>query len=403
MKEEKLGNLCTITSSKRIFANQYVNEGVPFYRSKEIIEKNDFKQPTEPLYIAENIYEQIEAKYGVPKEGDMLLTSVGTLGIPYIVKNERFYFKDGNLTWFKDFKDSLSSKYLYYCLTSTFGRQSLLNIAIGSSQPALTIEILKRYKINVPKRVVQDKIVEILSAYDELIMNNKQQIKILEQMAENLYKEWFVRFRFPGYETAEFVEGVPKGWKRCRLKEFINFNPNYKTEKKQYYTNIPMAALSTNGMYINEAEISLEEKSSGTHFRNGDVLFAKITPCLENGKTGLVTCLKDNEIGVGSTEFIVMQGAKVSSFFTYCIARNDLFRQLAINSMNGADGRQRADISFIQNIKWILPDDEILLKFEHITSAIIKQINILHKQNQNLIKQRDYLLPRLMSGKLQVK
>ena len=222
-------------------------------------------------------------------------------------------------------------------------------------------------------------------------------------MAENLYKEWFVRFRFPGYERAEFVEGVPKGWKRCRLKEFINFNPNYKTEKKQYYTNIPMAALSTNGMYINEAEISLEEKSSGTHFRNGDVLFAKITPCLENGKTGLVTCLKDNEIGVGSTEFIVMQGAKVSSFFTYCIARNDLFRQLAINSMNGADGRQRADISFIQNIKWILPDDEILLKFEHITSAIIKQINILHKKNQNLIKQRDYLLPRLMSGKVQVK
>lgn len=297
-----------------------------------------------------------------------------------------------------------SRDYIFYLLSSKCIKEDIANRAYGAAnQVNISSSAIGNIKWDFPSIDMQKKIGDVLSSFDNLIETNNKRIKILEQMAENLYKEWFVRFRFPGYETAEFVEGVPKGWKRCRLKEFINFNPNYKTEKKQYYTNIPMAALSTNGMYINEAEISLEEKSSGTHFRNGDVLFAKITPCLENGKTGLVTCLKDNEIGVGSTEFIVMQGAKVSSFFTYCIARNDLFRQLAINSMNGADGRQRADISFIQNIKWILPDDEILLKFEHITSAIIKQINILHKQNQNLIKQRDYLLPRLMSGKLQVK
>ena len=305
---------------------------------------------------------------------------------------------------FRGIDNASDTNYIYYLLCMPYMRNMAINSMTGASgRQRADIGFIKKIPWTFPSLEMQKRIANILSQYDNLIDNNNKRIKILEQMAENLYKEWFVRFRFPGYETAEFVDGVPKGWKRCRLKEFINFNPNYKTEKKQYYTNIPMAALSTNGMYINEAEISLEEKSSGTHFRNGDVLFAKITPCLENGKTGLVTCLKDNEIGVGSTEFIVMQGAKVSSFFTYCIARNDLFRQLAINSMNGADGRQRADISFIQNIKWILPDDEILLKFEHITSAIIKQINILHKQNQNLIKQRDYLLPRLMSGKVQVK
>ena len=305
---------------------------------------------------------------------------------------------------FRGIDNVSDTNYIYYLLCMPYMRNMAINSMTGASgRQRADIGFIKKIPWTFPSLEMQKRIANILSQYDNLIDNNNKRIKILEQMAENLYKEWFVRFRFPGYERAEFVEGVPKGWKRCRLKEFINFNPNYKTEKKQYYTNIPMAALSTNGMYINEAEISLEEKSSGTHFRNGDVLFAKITPCLENGKTGLVTCLKDNEIGVGSTEFIVMQGAKVSSFFTYCIARNDLFRQLAINSMNGADGRQRADISFIQNIKWILPDDEILLKFEHITSAIIKQINILHKQNQNLIKQRDYLLPRLMSGKVQVK
>ena len=86
-KEYRLGDVCTITSSKRIFAEQYVSEGIPFYRSKEIIEKNNNQSLSEPLFISRDVYEQIKTKFGVPKENDILLTSVGTLGIPYIVKN----------------------------------------------------------------------------------------------------------------------------------------------------------------------------------------------------------------------------------------------------------------------------------------------------------------------------
>lgn len=193
----KLGDYCDITSSKRVFANQYVEKGVPFYRSREIIEKKEMADISEPLFISEELYETFRKKFGVPIEGDLLLTSVGTLGIPYIVKNERFYFKDGNLTWMKNFKKELSSKYLYYWLNSKFGKESLINRAIGSSQAALTIAILKKYKIFLPTLRNQNQIVDILSAFDNLIENNNKRIKILEQMAENLYKEWFVRFRFP--------------------------------------------------------------------------------------------------------------------------------------------------------------------------------------------------------------
>jgi len=99
-----LGKLCNITSSKRIYASEYVSTGVPFYRSKEVIQKHDGEAINTELFISEEKYNEIKNKFGVPTKGDMLMTSVGTLGIPYIVKaSEKFYFKDGNLTWYKDF------------------------------------------------------------------------------------------------------------------------------------------------------------------------------------------------------------------------------------------------------------------------------------------------------------
>lgn len=120
--KEQIGNHCEITSSKRIFFSEYVESGVPFYRSKEIIESSQGQEISEPLFITEEKYSQIMKQFGVPCAGDMLLTSVGTIGIPYIVKSEdRFYFKDGNLTWFRDFDDELSSRYLYYWIKSAEG------------------------------------------------------------------------------------------------------------------------------------------------------------------------------------------------------------------------------------------------------------------------------------------
>ena len=103
-KEYKLGEVCAISSSKRIFANEYQNTGIPFYRGKEIIEKHNGANISNELFISEEKYNEIKTKFGAPKKGDMLLSSVGTLGVPYIVRDETFYFKDGNLTWFYNYK-----------------------------------------------------------------------------------------------------------------------------------------------------------------------------------------------------------------------------------------------------------------------------------------------------------
>ena len=267
MEYVRLGDFCEITSSKRVYAHQYTSNGVPFYRSREIIERREHKDITEELYISLALYNTFKQKFGAPQKGDVLLTSVGTLGIPYLVGDEVFYFKDGNLTWMRNFNEMLLSKYLFYWFNSKFGKVSLITKAIGSSQAALTIDILKRHKIFLPSINVQQAIISILSAYDDLIENNNKRIEILEKMAENLYKEWFVRFRFPGHKTAEFENGIPKGWEVKKIKDCIKrlpFNRLYKGSELKSEGKVIVIDQSTAeylGYHDNEASHSADYDS----------------------------------------------------------------------------------------------------------------------------------------------
>ena len=148
----RLDEVCEITSSKRIFAKEYCDGGIPFYRGKEVTEKykGNLNVTTE-LFISETKYKEIEQKHGVPVEGDMLLTSVGTLGSTYIIKPwDKLYFKDGNLTWFRNFK-GLNSRYLKYWLESPEGKAELKKSVIGSSQSAsrhIRLQTLNRWKFH---------------------------------------------------------------------------------------------------------------------------------------------------------------------------------------------------------------------------------------------------------------
>ncbi len=193
-RECKLGEISEITSSKRIFYSDYVNEGVPFWRSKEVIEKFNRKEISTDLFITEEKYLEMKNKFGVPQTNDILLTSVGTLGVPYFVgKNERFYFKDGNLTWIRNIDENrLYPKYLYKWLSSQNGKDSLKEITIGSTQEALTIVGLKNLNILLPPLPEQKAIAAVLSSLDDKIDLLHRQNKTLEAMAETLFRQWFV-------------------------------------------------------------------------------------------------------------------------------------------------------------------------------------------------------------------
>ena len=399
----KLGDCCEITSSKRIFFSEYVECGVPFYRSKEIIESSNGQEISEPLFISQEKYDEIKRNFGVPQPGDMLLTSVGTIGVPYIVKeDDYFYFKDGNLTWFRKFNNKLTSQYLYYWVRSSEGQGVLNNTTIGSSQKALTIASLKGLEIPCPPVDVQGRIVEILYSYDALIENNQKQIKLLEEAAQRLYKEWFVDLRFPGHETIPITDGIPQGWEQCRLDEVITFNPKVALNKNRVKQSVLMAALSTTSMVLNADEFTSTLSNSGSKFQNGDTLLARITPCLENGKTAFVSGIESAEGAVGSTEYIVMRSNGLCPHMVYLLARTEEFRQEAINSMTGSDGRQRAQVDKLKVLPYLKPTADIISLFENLVAPLFAQIHTKNRQNAELKQARDCLLPKLRNGEIEV-
>ena len=186
-KVERLGNLFEITSSKRVYEEDYVNEGIPFYRSKEIIELSNNQEITTELFISNELYNKFKNKFGVPKENDILITSVGSIGNSYQVRKEDiFYFKDGNLTWIKSSSNKALSKYLIYWLKSDLGKNTLISSTIGTSQSALTIEKLKAIKILVPELNILEKFEQKVSSFDTKIQILNKQITNLTQQRDLL-------------------------------------------------------------------------------------------------------------------------------------------------------------------------------------------------------------------------
>jgi type I restriction enzyme S subunit len=172
-----LDSLGTITSSKRIYKSEYVKDGVPFYRTKEIKEISNNKPISLELFISRERYKEIKKSFGVPKIGDLLLSAVGTIGEIMVIGNgDEFYFKDGNIVWFKDF-NSIDTNYLKYALTAFV--EKIKNLAIGAAYNALTIEKLNKYKISFPKS----------EADQQSIVRQLDTLRAETQKLETIYKK----------------------------------------------------------------------------------------------------------------------------------------------------------------------------------------------------------------------
>lgn len=297
-------------------------------------------------------------------------------------------------------EEELNIRYLCYALNQQL--RLLKMMSSGSTTKFLTVRMLDNLDIPLFGINIQTQIVNILSAYDDLIENNQKQIKLLEEAAQRLYKEWFVDLRFPGYENTKIVDGVPEGWNWCKLEDAIQLDPKVTLTKERMKQFIPMSALSTSSMVLDESQFTETTSNSGSKFQNGDTLLARITPCLENGKTAYVSGLKSDEGAVGSTEYIVMRAKTINSYMVYLLARTDDFRQSAINSMSGSDGRQRVKSDKLKMLDYLHPTSELVEKFENVEETIFEKIYRLSKQMQQAKQARDLLLPKLMSGEVEV-
>ncbi|TQE98530.1 MAG: restriction endonuclease subunit S [Spiribacter salinus] len=297
----------------------------------------------------------------------------------------------------------VDSRFLHYFFLSPIWRAKMDAITLtGATVNRIPLTIFPDIKVVLPGLNEQVAIAQTLSAYDDLIENNRRRIALLEEAARLLYREWFVHLRFPGHEHARITEGLPEGWKRLPASEAFKVNPKTPRDDEGQIRYLPMAALSETGMLIDRAPLETRQKSTSVRFRNGDTLFARITPCLENGKTGFVQWLADGEVACGSTEFIVLRGQRVSNHFVYLTARQHDFRENAIRSMIGSSGRQRVQPSCFERYIVPVPPRVLGTLFDEAVAGTFAQIANLDRQNHNLAQARDLLLPRLMNGEIAV-
>lgn len=361
-------------------------------------------------YVKPNIEKKITGGGSKFEEGDTLFARI----TPCLENNKIAQAKDLNgkpgfgSTEYFIFrgKDGVSdSDFVYYFSKTQWFTQNAINSMVGASgRQRADAGFVKSLKVNFPPLPTQQKIASILSAYDDLIENNTKRIELLEEQAQLIYEEWFVRMRFPNYENTKIdaETGLPKGWELRTFADIVDINPKTSIKKGVVAPFVPMGSISTSSMIIDP----LEERavSGGTKFKNGDTLFARITPCLENGKTGFVQFMQyDDSIATGSTEFIVLrETSSCGKYFIYCTSREEEFRENAIKSMVGSDGRQRVNTDCFEKYMVNFAPNEVRLKFEELCEPMFRLIQIFIEQNNKLREARDILLPRLMMGIIEV-
>ncbi|MBZ9628146.1 restriction endonuclease subunit S [Psychroflexus sp. CAK1W] len=400
-KYKALGKLGTLTSSKRIYKKEYIAEGVPFYRSKEIKELAHAREISLELFISHERYNEIKSQFGIPQEGDLLLTAVGTIGEIYIVKKNEpdFYFKDGNIMWLKDF-ETLDPYFLKYTLTLFV--EQLKAISQGSAYNALTIEKLKKYAVPEPSISEQQQIVAILDKAFEAIDQAKANIEKNIENAKELFQS----------KLNDIFSQKGKGWEEKKLKEVCDIKPNKKESKEILQPSdevsfVPMKYLGENIMYFNSSEIrQLKDAYSGyVYFREGDVVLAKITPCFENGKLGIARDLK-NGVGFGSSEYIPyrVDESKLFNEYLYFFLNREVFRNKGERLMSGAVGHKRIQPSFYEEELIPIPSIE---EQKSISSSIKRLQNTLddleskyEKKLEDLEELKKSILQKAFAGEL---
>jgi len=376
----------------------YVANGIPFFRSKEIIELFNHSNINDVLYIREEKYEVIKNQFGVPVKDDLLLTSVGTVGIPYLVKNkDKFYFKDGNLTWFRNFSRNIKPKYLFYYFQSPLEKKRIINYSKGSSQSALTIETLKEIKIELPPINFQEIIIKTLSTYDDLIDKNQKRIQLLEEAARLLYREWFVYFRFPGHENAKIIDGIPKGWKKEKLNKYVEFKRGVEPGSKNYLENSEMFSypfFRVSDLVSRDPEIYVDES-----YTKGALLDKKDIVVSLDGSVGIVSMGLEGSYSTGIRKLIIKNN-HINRGFIYCLMKSK-YVQGIIKAYSKGTTIQHAGES-VKHIKPLMPTKDLMDRFGEISEPMIDEMLILLEQNKKIAQARDLLLPRLMSGKINV-
>ena len=371
-EEKRLRDLCSDISYGYTESATYTEVGPKFLRITDITSDYINWETVPFCKISEQDFEKYKLQYN-----DIVIARTGaTSGYNQQFRENIDAVYASYLIRFRIDESKANPRFVYYYLQSSAYKGFINNYISGAAQPGINATVLSKLKIPLPDEKTQKHIAIVLSVYDDLIEANNRRIELLEQSAQELYKEWFVRFRFPGYENTKFESGLPEGWDFCRLGKIMSFGAG-KTRPESGET---YPVYGGNGIldycnyYNNENAIIIGRVGAycGTVYYEPDKCW-----------------ISDNAL--------FAESKNDASFYNYYLLKN-----MNLNARQVGTGQPLITQGLLNKIKILLPPEPVVKKFNEISSELLKQQHALRKQNTNLAAQRDMLLPRLMSGKLEV-
>jgi type I restriction enzyme S subunit len=330
-------------------------------------------------------YSEFTKKH-IPKREEILFSRVGSYGNSCFIKHDQTFCLGQNTVCIAPNAQNIEPFFLYLALNSRYVKHQIESFVTGASQPTISLGSINKLSIPVPPLPTQHKIASILSAYDDLIENNTRRIKILEEMAQAIYREWFVRFRFPGHENAPMVDSelgqIPQGWEVRRLGDLSDIRWGDTSVTKKSYSDQGYSAYSASGLDGKLPYFDYE--------RPGIILSAIGANCgltwFENGKW---SCIKN------TIRYWANNKRVTTEYLYYATARPDSWpkRGAAQPFISLGDARK---------IELLVPHTNLMNEFTNLSDGYLSSIATLKSKNQNLRKTRDLLLPRLISGRLDV-
>ncbi|HZW67306.1 MAG TPA: restriction endonuclease subunit S [Pseudogracilibacillus sp.] len=383
-KKYKLENLVVFIDGDRgknyPKQDEYLEKGYCLFLNTSNVTKEGFNF-SKVNYISESKDKLL--RNGRLEFDDIILTTRGTIGNLALYREYMYYpMRINSSMLILKTKEVLTSEFLYYLLKTQSMQFHMRLFSSGSAQPQLPVRDLKKIEVMIPSRKVQDEIVSILSNYDKLIENNNRRIQILEQTAEELYKEWFVRMRFPGYENIKFDKGIPEGWEVKKVKGLVKryrYGSLYKENDVMQEGNV---------IVIDQSE----KDFLGFHNNEPDHFAGIDNPIILFGDHSCKMLIMISPFSL--SENVIPFNAENNL--------NTLFLFYAIRGLVHTTEYKR-HWSDLTNKRILVPDYSLQQKFEAKVKSIIILINEYKKSNLNFIKQRDLLLPRLMNGTITVK
>lgn len=332
------------------------------------------------------------------ENGKMAMASIPDKGIG---STELFVFRGK--------KGITDNDFVYYFLKQSYIRNLAANSMTGASgRQRADLKFIKKIKFDLPTLPIQQKIASTLSAYDRLIENNTRRIRLLEQMAENLYKEWFVRFRFPEHEKVEMVNGLPKGWRAIHIKELAQLKSGYAFKSEWFIEEGEAVAKikDIGNILMDTSSFSYVDKENCIKAKKFLLTTGDLTIALTGATIGKISIVPKHKGNIYTNQrlgkFFLGDKPMEKLPFLYCLFKQESMVSNIVNLSNSSSAQPNISPEQIEKIK-ILGNHNIISMYNKTCNPLFSNILALYSQNQLLTRQRDLLLPRLMSGKLEVK